>query len=145
MEENITMRPAEEVLEEQGYIVDSVSGDSMFPTLKEKTDTVLIKPADEILQPYDVILFRHDDKLLLQRIIKVIPNGYITRGDNMSVKEKISKEQVIGFLAEYQRGENIYSTRSFAFRFKGALRQLIFPAKELFRELKTKIFKKGEK
>lgn len=143
--EEIVRRPAEEVLEEQGYIVDTVNNKSMYPTLREDTDTVLIKPADEILQKYDVILFRDGDKLLLHRIIKVFPEGYITRGDNSSHKEKVPKESVIGVLAEYQRGDNFYSTRNFPFRIKGALLQLTYPVKSKYEELKGKFFSKSDK
>ena len=143
--EEITRRPAEEVLEEQGYIVDSVSGNSMYPTLREGTDTVLIKPADEILGKYDVILFRYNDKLLLHRIIKAFPEGYITRGDNSAVKEKIPKEAVIGVLAEYQRGDSFYSTRNFSFRFRGAITQYTFPLKSKLRKLKEKKISKSDK
>lgn len=143
--EEITRRPAEEVLEEQGYITDTVSENSMFPTLREGTDTVLIKPAEEILGKYDVILFRHKEKLLLQRIIKVIPGGYVARGDNTTGKIKVMKESVIGFLSEYQRGDNFFNAQTFSFRMTGALRQLLISVKTGFTEIKNMILSKIKK
>ena len=71
-----------DVLEEKGIYVGTVNGTSMFPMLRNKKDTVIIKPLTGKLKKYDITLYRKRNLYVLHRIVKVTPGGYIICGDN---------------------------------------------------------------
>ena len=47
-----------DVLEEKGIYVGTVNGTSMFPMLRNKKDTVIIRPLTGKLKKYDITLYR---------------------------------------------------------------------------------------
>lgn len=89
----------ERLLEQQGFIVAPVSGDSMLPMLDEKKDSVRVVPIKRALEKYDLPLYRRPGgKLVLHRIIEVRKNHYIICGDNRKKLEKVPHRWVIGVM-----------------------------------------------
>ena len=69
----------------------------MFPMLRNKKDTVIIKPLTGKLKKYDITLYRKRNLYVLHRIVKVTPGGYIICGDNfINLETDITDEQIIG-------------------------------------------------
>ncbi len=96
----------ETVLIEIGEIAACTSGVSMYPMLRNRKDMAVIAAVNGELQKDDVALYRvPKGKLILHRIIKVKPDIYVIRGDNLYKKEYVPKEWVIGVLKGFHRGK----------------------------------------
>ena len=97
------MNKIESVLEKEGYFVSTTSGASMFPMLRNRKDTVVIYPVNSCLKKYDVLLYKRENNYVLHRVVKVLENGYLIRGDNCLYDEFVLDSQVIGILASFYR------------------------------------------
>lgn len=95
------------MLEKDGFIVQMPFGISMYPMLKQKRDSVVIKKLSEKPKENDVVLFQDvTGKYLLHRVIKVSENDYIIRGDNNLQHEYgVKNEQILGILIGFYKGE----------------------------------------
>lgn len=60
----------EEALESQGFYMSTTVGVSMFPLLRNRRDTILIRPVTEPLKKYDVPLYK-ENNYVLHRIVKI--------------------------------------------------------------------------
>ncbi|MBQ8659042.1 MAG: S24/S26 family peptidase [Clostridia bacterium] len=98
----------EEVLEREGKYVGPTVGVSMLPMLKNRRDTIVVKPKTERLKRLDVALYRRGDDYVLHRVLEPIEGGYIIRGDNCYSLEKIPEEDVFGVLTEFFRKDKHY-------------------------------------
>lgn len=107
-----------DVLNEKGFLVTSIVGNSMMPLLREDKDTVLIKPKTRVLKKYDVVLFqRENKKYVLHRIIKIKNNNLIICGDNRIHKDyDIHSEDIIGIMEGYYKKEKFISINSFWYK-----------------------------
>lgn len=91
-------------LKENDEIAVCTSGVSMYPMLRHRKDISVIKSANYELKKNDVALYRSKSgKLILHRIIKVTPEGYVIRGDNLYNKEYVEKQDVFGYLKGFNR------------------------------------------
>ena len=107
----------EDVLREEGVYVATICGVSMYPMLRNRRDTVVIKPYEGRLKKYDVPLYKIGDKYILHRIIKVLPDSYIIRGDNTEEKEyDISEKNILGVLTTFYRDEKEVNMNGFAYK-----------------------------
>lgn len=79
-------------------------GDSMWPFLKNKKQTVIInKDYSDILE-FDVILYsRANGDKILHRVIKVTEKGLICSGDSQFVLEKVNLSQVEGVMVGFYK------------------------------------------
>ncbi len=93
----------EDVLKEKGLYVGPTVGVSMLPMLKNRRDTIIVRPKAGRLQPYDVALYRRGNDYVLHRVLSLTKDGYIIRGDNCYADEKVSEDAVIGVLTEFYR------------------------------------------
>ncbi len=98
----------EEVLEKEGKYVGPTVGISMLPMLKERRDTIVVRPKTEKLKPLDVALYRRGDAYVLHRVLYPTETGYIIRGDNCYADEVIPEEDVFGVLTEFFRKDKHY-------------------------------------
>lgn len=96
-----------EILEKDGVLAQFPTGFSMYPMLRQKLDTVIIKKITEQPKVNDVVLYLRDNgKYVLHRIIKVKKDGYIIRGDNCYFNEyDIKDRHIIGILEGFYRGD----------------------------------------
>lgn len=65
----------EEVLASQGVYISTTSGVSMYPMLRDRRDTIIIRPVSGRLKKYEVPLYRRGEDYVLHRIVKVTPEG----------------------------------------------------------------------
>lgn len=115
----------EEVLQRTGKYVATPVGTSMYPMLRSRTDTALIVPVTRALKRGDVILYRRPSgQLVLHRICRTTPNGYVLGGDNLPHREHgVQPSWVIGVMEGLYRGERYIPVTSFGYRM---YRQMIF-------------------
>lgn len=91
----------EELLSSGQTYVGPTFGTSMQPVIFEGKTSIVVEPKTERLKKFDVVLFRHGDKYILHRIIKVYPEGYFTRGDNCIQGEWVLEKDALGVLKEF--------------------------------------------
>ena len=98
-------------LNKKGIAYFIPKGNSMWPTLKDKAQPVLIKKATEPLNVYDVALYKKEDgTLVLHRVIKVLEDFYVFLGDSQIVEEKVEKTQVLGVMVGFYKGKEFIET-----------------------------------
>ena len=101
----------EELLIEKGVYIGPTAGVSMLPMLKNRRDTVVIRPKKERLKRLDVALYKRGDAYILHRVLEQTDTGYIIRGDNCYADEIVKEDSVIGVLTEFfRKGKHIYCT-----------------------------------
>ena len=102
----------ERVLDLEGVVVYRVEGVSMRPMLRMDRDIVVIRKPNGRLQKYDVALYRRQTgNYVLHRVVRVLEDGYIIRGDNCFRDETdITDAQIVGVLTQFQRRGKQIST-----------------------------------
>ena len=103
----------EDMLSVRGYIVYTCKGTSMMPLLRQHRDIIEIRPkGDDRCEKYDVVLYKRENRYVLHRILRVLPDGYIIAGDNNTFPEyDIKDEQIIGIMVRLIRdGKEIRMT-----------------------------------
>lgn len=98
----------EALLKEQGVYIGPTVGISMLPMLKNRRDTIVVKPKTERLKRLDVALYKRGDAYVLHRVLQAVDGGYIIRGDNCYSDEHIPEEDVFGVLTEFFRKDKHY-------------------------------------
>ncbi|MBR3158591.1 MAG: S24/S26 family peptidase [Atopobiaceae bacterium] len=93
----------EELLEQDGRIIYKTKGSSMRPMLHENRDIVVILRPEERLHKYDVALYRRGKQYVLHRVVRVLDDAYLIRGDNTYALERVPDEAVIGVLGGFSR------------------------------------------
>ena len=101
----MTEKSIEEILKSDGMYVSTTSGVSMYPMLRDRRDTIAVTPTHERLKKYDVALYRRGNSYVLHRVIKVLPDSYVIRGDNCALKEYVPDSYVLGKLTEVWRAD----------------------------------------
>lgn len=101
----------EDVLKEKGVFIGPTVGVSMLPMLKNRRDTIVVKPKTERLKRLDVALYKRGDAYILHRVLATTEKGYIIRGDNCYADENVPEEAVIGVLTEFfRKDKHIFCT-----------------------------------
>lgn len=104
-------RTIEKELAMNGHSFFQTVGDSMEPLLHNRKSTVVIEAKKRPLKRYDVALYRRPSTgaYVLHRVVKVLDDAYLIRGDNRLWQEKVPDEWVIGvMIGYYQDEQNIY-------------------------------------
>ena len=91
------------VLSRDGVWVSSTAGVSMWPMLRNRRDTIVVRPFEGRLRPLDVALYRRGDAYILHRVIEVVDGGYRILGDNCLEVEDVPEAAVLGRLEEFWR------------------------------------------
>ena len=101
----------EDVLLEKGVYIGPTVGVSMLPMLKNRRDTIVVRPKTEKLKRLDVALYKRGTAYILHRVLEPTDTGYIIRGDNCYSDENVPEEAVIGVLTEFfRKGKHILCT-----------------------------------
>ena len=102
----------QEVLERDGVWISTTTGTSMWPMLRDRRDTIVVRPIEGRLRPYDIALYRRGDAYILHRVIKATADGYRIIGDNCMAYEEVPNSDILGRLDEFWRGERHCDPRS---------------------------------
>ena len=106
MEEKKVKNSYQEQLEQNNQISIVPKGNSMWPTLKHKGQSVIIGAKKQRLKEFDVALYvRGQNNFVLHRVIKVLPDGYLMCGDSQFVLEKVDEDQIFGVMLGFYRGK----------------------------------------
>ena len=93
-------------LAKNGVIAFVPKGNSMWPTLKDEKQSVIVKRKTEKLRPMDVALYKRDNGAnVLHRVMKTTDSGYIMCGDSQFVFEKVEEDNVYGVMVGFYRGK----------------------------------------
>ena len=107
----------EEILQQNGFYISTTVGTSMYPMMRNRQDTIVIRPVTQPLRKYDVPLYKRQDDYVLHRIVRVTPKGYVICGDNCLNREYgITDQQIIGVLSEFIRGEKEVDMNSIGYK-----------------------------
>lgn len=94
-------------LEKNGAIAFVPGGNSMWPILKNKSQSVIILPKTEKLKRFDVALYQRDNgTYVLHRVMQPTEYGYVMCGDSQFTLEKVREEAVFGVMTSFYRGKN---------------------------------------
>ncbi len=93
-------------LEKNGVISFVPGGNSMWPTLKHKKQSVIIESKKQKLKKYDVAFYKRDNgTFVLHRVLYSTPEGYVIIGDSQFNTENVREEQVFGVMVGFYQGE----------------------------------------
>ena len=91
-------------LDVAGFCAYTVKGFSMHPMLRENRDVVMIRKKTAPPAINDVVLYEHDGELVLHRVRKITPGGYLIRGDNTYTDHvNVPESAILGVLEYYVR------------------------------------------
>lgn len=98
----------EQIIADEGTVVTTTVGISMWPMLRTRRDTVVISAPSGVRRVGDVVLYRlKSGKCVLHRIIGINDDGYVIRGDSLINKETgITDDDIFGVLTSFYRGEH---------------------------------------
>ena len=97
-------------LEKNGALAFVPSGNSMWPTLKNRGQSVIVERKTKKLARFDVALYlRPSGTYVLHRVIEPTDFGYVICGDSQFVQERVSEEQVFGVMTGFYKGKNFVS------------------------------------
>lgn len=93
------------VIEKNGILSFTPSGNSMWPIISNRADTVIIEAPKGRLKKYDVAFYeRTPEKPVLHRVLKVHPDCYDMCGDSQLLVEKgIPDQAVFGIMTGYYK------------------------------------------
>lgn len=133
----------EEELERHGKLVYRNRGMSMLPMLRQDRDLIVIEPRPEgRCRKYDVVLFKQDDRYILHRIVRILPEGYVTCGDHNPWKDRpIAEDQILGVLTSFVRDGREIPVTDRSYRVYERAWCALYPARVLARETRKALGK----
>lgn len=134
---NNDIKQMEQVIREQGILVCTTVGISMYPMLRNRRDTIVVTPYEGRLKKYDVPLYKSGERYVLHRIVKVCPNSYVICGDNCEQKEYgITDDQILGVLTGFYRGSKQIDMDGFGYKLYSRLACATYPLRRVRRMLR---------
>jgi len=120
----------------------TVTGYSMYPLLRDKTDDVILGSFDKI-KKYDVVLFERDNgSYIFHRVIKIDGDILTIAGDNETVKEyPVHKDKVIAVMKKFIRSGREHSLSSLWYKLYVRIWLVIFPMRPFAAKLYNKLAK----
>ena len=89
-------------LEKNKVISFVPGGNSMWPTLKNRGQSVIVELKTQRLKPFDVAFYiRKDGTFVLHRVIEVKDFGYMTCGDSQTNLERVDEDDVFGVMTAF--------------------------------------------
>ena len=108
-------------------------GMSMLPMLRQGIDTVELAPLPEKLCKYDLPVYQYPSgKYVMHRIVKVEKDHCICLGDNTYSYETIRREQMLGIVSAFKRGEKRIEADAWYYRLYCRLWVASYPARRMF-------------
>ena len=105
-------------LESGGRATLVVTGNSMYPTFRNRSDAVYLIPVKRPLKKGDLILYRRDNgRYILHRIVTKPKNGaFFCTGDNQWELENVTDGQVLALVDGFTRGGRTCSASNRRYR-----------------------------
>lgn len=132
-----SQKTIEDVLATHGFFMTTTAGVSMEPLFRHRRDEVIIRPVHGRLKRLDVPLYRRGDRIILHRIVKVTPDGYIICGDNCETLEKdITDSEIIGVLSAFYRKGKYHTVDELGYRIYAQVHVALFPVRRMIKKAK---------
>ena len=131
---------AKSQLEQFGEIRGRTSGRSMLPLFRDNKDVAIIKDTNGRYNVNDVLLYRkkETDEFILHRVLKVMDDHLVIRGDNRYSKEYIPYEDVIGVMTAFERNGKYYKcNESGLYKLYIIYIRASYPLRRFFKKIKT--------
>ena len=138
MESHNDITSIKDALEKEGVVITNPMGDSMYPMLAQGKDSIVVKKLCCPPKENDVVLYLRDSgKYVLHRVIKVLPDGYVIRGDNCCGNEyDIKDRHLIGVLVGfYKKDKYVDCEKSKAYKAYIYLNRYTYYIRYPFRKL----------
>ena len=118
-------------LEQGGKAPLQVTGNSMYPMLYHRKDTVLLEPVTEVCKG-DLIFYRRENNAyILHRVVKLLDSErMICCGDNQYEPEEVTRSQVIARVTEFTRKGKSHSVTERGYRMHVWLWTGLFPVRK---------------
>ncbi len=127
----------EDIIARDGVYVGTTAGVSMYPMLRNRRDTIVVRASQGRLAKYDVALYkRADGAYVLHRVVDWMPGGYVILGDNCLNKECVRDGQIIGVLEEFWRGERHCDPRSRGWLAYARTWYALWPVRRLYKRVR---------
>jgi hypothetical protein len=95
-------------IEKNGVIAFVPGGNSMWPMLKHRKQSVIVQKKDGRLKKFDVGFYQRDNgAFVLHRVMQVVDGGYVMCGDSQFTLEKVKEENVFGIMTGFYEGETL--------------------------------------
>ena len=121
-----------DVLDKYGVYGTTTKGTSMQPLFRTRRDMIILERPTRELKKYDVVLYSAPyGKNIMHRIIKVLPDKYLIRGDNTFSNEYIPKEDIIAVMVAFNRNGRRYEVTTPKYKVYCVLWTAIYPVRKL--------------
>jgi hypothetical protein len=128
-----------EYIEVNDYDICSPISGSMLPMIRVRRDSVLFVKPKGRLKRYDVALYESGNLTIMHRVLKVLPDGYLIRGDNSYDIEVVAIDQVFGVMKGFYRDERYISADNILYRIYARLWVALHPMLILYKKVKKKL------
>ena len=130
----------EDIISEQGKLIYTNVGDSMYPLIKPR-DLLVIKKVSAPLKKFDIPLYKRDSgQYVLHRIVGIKNGEYFICGDNrFSIERGIEDRHIIGVLTDIIRNGEIIPVNSPRYR----RYEFLLPLRRSFLRVKRKLKRIG--
>lgn len=129
----------EQQLTEEGQIFTVLHGVSMWPMIRNGKDPVLLRPLHDLRPttalPHDVVAYRKEDRYVVHRVLKVMPDHYIIRGDNCMNLERVPHDHVFAILTHWWHDGREHTINDRSYRCYVALWLCLHPLYRCVRRL----------
>lgn len=130
----------EQQLTEEGQIFTVLHGVSMWPMIRNSKDPVLLRPLHNLrpttARPLDVVAYHKEDRYVVHRVLQVMPDHYIIRGDNCLDLEYVPHDRVFAILTHWWHNGREYSIDDRSYRCYVALWLFFHPLYRCVRRIK---------
>lgn len=130
-----------EILKNGGSARITVTGNSMWPMLKDGIDSVVIEPVTRSVKRWELPLYQRDDgSLILHRVMKKKKGAYVMCGDNQVIVEwPVRPDQIIGIAVEFTHKGKTTLCSNGLYRMYAATWSILRPYRLLMLKLYRKI------
>ena len=103
----------------------------MWPMLRDRCDTIVVRPTEGRLRPYDIALYKRGSAYILHRVNKANKSSYRIIGDNCLAYEEVPESDILGRLDEFWRGERLCNPRSHAWLLYARIWHALLPIRKV--------------
>ena len=112
-----------------------------MPLLRQKKDVIEIRRKEPgRCKKYDVVLYKHGNRYILHRILRVLPEGYIIAGDHNTFLEKdVTDDMILGVMTRVIRNGKTVTPDNFWYKMYVHLWCDCYPLRMLILKIKLRI------
>ena len=115
----------------------------MLPLLRQKKDIIEIRKKEPgRCKKYDVVLYRRNERYILHRILKVLPDSYLIAGDhNTFVETDVTDDMILGVMSKVIRDGKTITPENKLYKLYVHLWCDVYPIRMLILKMKEQIWR----